>query len=403
MTQPCAANLPIDVLEIVFARTFDSRGRELHAADALRLWGTLLLVCRRWKEALSRTRLELRLAVVDSADAGTLLHQWLHRLELVGLCINSRSMPGNHILMDACSTHDVWVLNEHLIQQPALQHLQDLELILPETSVVQHRVSHLLRLPRLTSLRLHNIHGLHLVDCCPTLQHLEVRMPHYYPMPAPASWRLESGTYAEVGSFPHSFSMYKQPGLRTFRLHVEGDLALQLGQLTHVCEDVSVEATTILLGVEQAEGSPLVDLFSWPYEEGDFVPPHIWGDPAALEASHRACEEACDQMIQRLGQQGPDLKTLRLASDVSLKIIPASESLESFEAYMAKMYPVFLGALPIMYGFQAQGLEDKWSILCGCSAPGSQEAAELARLTFVARGRNDVGITIGALSDQSED
>lgn len=42
--------------------------------------------------------------------------------------------------------------------------------------------------------------------------------------------------------------------LRTFRLHVEGDLALQLGQLTHVCEDVSVEATTILLGVEQAEG-----------------------------------------------------------------------------------------------------------------------------------------------------
>ncbi|RMZ57178.1 hypothetical protein APUTEX25_004012 [Auxenochlorella protothecoides] len=174
--------------------------------------------------------------------------------------------------------------------------------------------------------------------------------------------------------------------MRTFRLHVEGDLALQLGQLTHVCEDVSVEATTILLGVEQAE-----------------VPPHIWGDPAALEASHRACEEACDQMIQRLGQQGPDLKTLRLASDVSLKIIPASESLESFEAYMAKMYPVFLGALPIMYGFQAQGLEDKWSILCGCSAPGSQEAAELARLTFVARGRNDVGITIGALSDQSED
>lgn len=62
--------------------------------------------------------------MVDSADAGTLLHQWLHRLELVGLCINSRTMPGNHILMDACSTHDVWVLNEHLIQQPALQHLQ---------------------------------------------------------------------------------------------------------------------------------------------------------------------------------------------------------------------------------------------------------------------------------------
>lgn len=91
-----------------------------------------------------------------------------------------------------------------------------------------------------------------------------------------------------------------------------------------------------------------MDLFSWPYEEGDFgewvlavdmlapnkygfltprcprfwsprslaVPPHIWGDPAALEASHRACEEACDQMIQRLGQQGPDLKVVYLLGEV---------------------------------------------------------------------------------------
>lgn len=35
---------------------------------------------------------------------------------------------------------------------------------------------------------------------------------------------------------------------------MQGALALQLGQLTHTCEDVSVEATTILLGVEQTEG-----------------------------------------------------------------------------------------------------------------------------------------------------
>lgn len=77
MTQPCAANLPIDVLEIVFAQTFDSRGRELHAADALRLWGTLLLVCRRWKEVGNGREGCKGSSRADLASSGTPLHPQL--------------------------------------------------------------------------------------------------------------------------------------------------------------------------------------------------------------------------------------------------------------------------------------------------------------------------------------
>lgn len=44
------ANLPQDVLNMVFARAFDGRAAPLWADEALQLWTALRLVCRRWNQ-----------------------------------------------------------------------------------------------------------------------------------------------------------------------------------------------------------------------------------------------------------------------------------------------------------------------------------------------------------------
>lgn len=44
----------------------------------------------------------------------------------------------------------------------------------------------------------------------------------------------------------------------------------------------------------------LVTRFERPYREGNYIPPHIWGDAAAEEESGRAAERAAALLILRL-------------------------------------------------------------------------------------------------------
>jgi hypothetical protein len=102
----------------------------------------------------------------------------------------------------------------------------------------------------------------------------------------------------------------------------EGTIGVIARQLLQQVQEVTLEAKFLLVAVDTLDES-IVSLFKNPFLEGAYVPPHILADWTMIEASHRATDLTCSQLLEKISNSGR-LHRLRIKEEAnSIKVVPA--------------------------------------------------------------------------------
>lgn len=136
--------------------------------------------------------------------------------------------------------------------------------------------------------------------------------------------------------------------LDLLRLEKPGALGLLLDDVLGRVAELDIEAQELLLGVS-VHDQRLVATFERPYREGNFVPPHIWGDEEADDKSKQAAEMAGNYFLSELPNCAR-LQRLRLAGGAaaSAKFMPVRHGARDSLAWLWSV--VRMQGLQNLYG-----------------------------------------------------
>lgn len=120
-------------------------------------------------------------------------------------------------------------------------------------------------------------------------------------------------------------------------------------------EWIDVRSEELLVGVP-SDDEALVWEFERPYREGDFTPPHIWGDDEAFRGSQRAAEDAAREFKRRAGTASRLRQLCFRGNYVSLlRLFPVPP--EDPPASIAWLYGLVRLNVQALAGFSAHELE----------------------------------------------
>ncbi|PRW33578.1 TMV resistance N [Chlorella sorokiniana] len=328
------SHLPTDALHVVFEHVFAPADPQQQPALPLSLfwerWAACSAVCKTWREVLRAHPPHSYLAVSALPSAWL---PWVWSLPLRALCIQAGldarwwaadgaqgqqqqqgtagpppGMPdpiGAFQLVagveGAGGVHRLWSL-------AALPHLRHLHLQAPvsqpdlpaafDSAVLQP-------LQQLAVLSLGSFSGFDLSQLPPSLRRL----------------RLAYDGQTRVLPVPQ---LPEHVSLEVLRLEKPGALGICMDNVWAQVAELEVHAQELLIGVP-VEDPRLIATFERPYREGNFVPPHIWGDEEADDNSKQAADMAANHLLATL-PSCPRLQRVRVvgAAAASLKFMPAA-------------------------------------------------------------------------------
>ncbi|KAL4419839.1 hypothetical protein ABPG75_006937 [Micractinium tetrahymenae] len=306
---PSFSHLPTDALCLVFQHLFEPSSTEragLPLSEFLHLWRTARLVCKHWSEVLAAHPPPLHL------DISTLPEAWLawlpslpvHTLRIqAGLDQRWTAAAGHdhHETGSAASGPPPGMPGPLAAQQlvaglegagcpqpfwslAPFTRLQHLRLRAPVSSRDEPAVfdsTALQVLGQLTALSLGAFADFKLDQLPASLRRLELAYDN-------------QNRELSVPALPDHITR-----LEVLRVAKPGALGLCLEELSGRVASIDVHAHELLLGVTVADPK-LIRTFERPYREGNFVPPHIWGDEEADDNSKHAAELAANHWLASL-------------------------------------------------------------------------------------------------------
>lgn len=188
------------------------------------------------------------------------------------------------------------------------------------------------------------------------LTRLALRSPSFtrFDLGLPASVRVLELSYC---ASPLLAVAELPPGARLDVLCIaarECALGLDMGGLWDSVARLDVEAEQLLLGVPVAD-EHLVWTFERPFREGHFVPPHIWADEEADNASRRAAEATASSLMRCLAAPGRRLQDLKITGPCasSVKFQPLSARCPGAESLRWLWSVIYLQGLAFLVGLSS--------------------------------------------------
>ncbi|KAL4435409.1 hypothetical protein ABPG77_006171 [Micractinium sp. CCAP 211/92] len=167
--------------------------------------------------------------------------------------------------------------------------------------------------------------------------------------------------------------------LELLRVEKPGALGVCLDELAGRVLTVELHAHELLLGVTVADPK-LIRTFERPYREGNFVPPHIWGDEEADDNSKHAAELAANHWLASL-PESTMLERFRLCGPAahSCKFMPvAAPSQRDSLKWLWSV--VRLQGLHNLYGLSGREMQARQQLFEGRLAIEQDQAAFCIRV-----------------------
>lgn len=170
--------------------------------------------------------------------------------------------------------------------------------------------------------------------------------------------------------------------LEHLRVSKRGTVGVVLRQLLEQTATVEVDCKYLLIGVtvEDPDGA-IVSLFRNPFLEGRYVPPHVLADWDMIEASHRATDLTCSQMLEQIARAHL-LRRLRVSEEAgSVKVVPVSEGDEM--ASLRWVSSISEHQSQLMFGLSGSEFQARRDVLLGTKLRRGAACGWLKRLEIV--------------------
>lgn len=384
---PSFSHLPTDALCLVFQHLFEPASNErpgLPLSDFVHLWRTARLVCKHWSEVLAAHPPPLHLDISTLPEAWL---AWLPSLPVQTLRIQAGlderwtaaedgtqadstasgpppGMPGplgaQQLVagLEGCGgAQPFWAL-------APFARLRHLHLRAPVSSPGEPAVfdsAALQGLGQLAVLSLGSFADFQLDRLPASLRRLALAYDG-------------QSRQLSVPALPDHISR-----LELLRVEKPGALGICLDELAGRVLSVEAHAHELLLGVTVADPK-LIRTFERPYREGNFVPPHIWGDEEADDNSKRAAELAANHWLASLPESAV-LERFRLCGPAahSCKFMPVAAPRQR-DALKWLWSVVRLQGLHNLYGLSGREMQARQQLFEGRLALELEQSAFCLRV-----------------------